>query len=121
MKRDLYRKWKNHDVRGAIKRAAQRGTQLRDDELEDLRLSPRLRRAAKQAVSEALLEDNRGRRNRLADDMSAEIVDALPPDHEQKMEHLERRAQAGDADALASIKAKEEASSRIAERILDDG
>lgn len=114
MDKALYDKWKRHPIRDIIKRARQ-GDTIREDELEDLRLPPRVHRALKGAIAKAgdlaPLE---------ADDLSARLVEALPDGHETRAEHEERRAMTGDADALANVQAREAATARLADRIMGD-
>jgi len=114
MDRETYKRWHDHPLRYLLKRAAA-GDRIYPDELDDLRLPSRVRSAARQAIKEA--PDLKPMQ---VDQLSAELVEALPPEHETREQHEQRRAQQGDADALANIKAREEATSRMADRIMKD-
>ena len=115
MDRETYRRWHDHPLRYIVKRAAA-GDLIRDDELDDLRLPPKLKRATRQAIDRAP-----ELKPMQADQMSAELFQALPDGHETREQYEQRRAEAGDADALANIRAREEATERMADRIMRDG
>ncbi len=112
MDRDTYKAWHDHPLRQVLRRAAA-GDIVHDDELDDLRLPPKVKRATRQAVDAV-----KGQKQIDADRLSAELFQALPDDHETREQHEQRRAAAGDADAMANIRAREEAHERMADRIL---
>lgn len=114
MDRDLYKIWHDHPLRWVLRRAVA-GDHVHDDQLQDLRLPPKLEAATRQAIDEV-----KGLKQIDADRLSAELVAALPEHHETRTQHEERRAIDGDADALANIKAREEATGRMADAILRD-
>ena len=115
MDRELYQRWHQHPLRYLLRRAAQ-GGHIYDDEIEDLRLPSKVRAATKQALAKAPklkpLE---------VDHLSSELVAALPDHHETREQHEHRRAEQGDAEALANRKAQEQARAEMAERIRTDG
>ncbi|GAA1229606.1 hypothetical protein GCM10009676_10270 [Prauserella halophila] len=122
MDRELYKRWHNHPVRSLLNRAEQ-GDHIHADELDDLRLPDKQHRAAESAITrlrngKAPGWDTQGAVVPAADQYSAEIVDALGPDHETREQYEQRRALAGDATAAANIRARKEASDGLADDIL---
>ena len=112
MDRETYAKWHDHPLRFLLKRAAA-GGHVYDDELDDLNLPPKVRAATRQAIAKAP-----HLKPMQVDQLSAEIFQALPDHHETREQHERRRAEQGDADALANRRAQEEARAEMADRIL---
>lgn len=120
MERELYRKWNNHPLREILRQAAQ-GEPIRPDTLDRLQLPKKVRKAAEQAIDRVKPDANGKKAKRMGpgspDHLSSELVAALPDEWETPRERRQRQAQEGDADALASLKAEEEAEQRMVDRI----
>lgn len=113
MDRELYQRWHDHPLRHLLRRAAL-GDRIFDDEIDDLRLPPRVKAATKQAVGIVAAEKPKQIE---VDHLSSELVAALPDGHETREQYEKRRATAGDAQALANLKAREEMTKRLVDRI----
>ena len=114
--RETYARWHDHPLRSLLRRAAA-GDRIYDDEIDDLRLPPRVKSAAKQAMAKVAAEQPKQMH---VDHLSGELVAALPDGHETRQQYEERRANAGDAEALANVKAREEATNRMVDKILEN-
>jgi hypothetical protein len=118
----LYERWRGHPVREILRRAAE-GDHIYPDQIADLELSKSQERALQEAIERVTpkgAEKAPAMGVGSADHLSSEIVAALDPHHETRQERMERRAHEGDPDALAAVKAREEANERLAERIYND-
>ena len=115
MDRQTYARWHDHPLRALLKRAAA-GDHIYPDELDDLNLPANLKAATRQAIDKAKKLDSMK-----VDQLSAELFQALPDHHETRAQREARRAQVGDADALANRRAQDEARAEMANRIFTDG
>ncbi|TQN32065.1 hypothetical protein FHX37_1990 [Haloactinospora alba] len=103
------RRWREHPVRRLLNRAAE-GDHVYSDEIDDVRLPVRERNALIQAMKTVQSRHE-------ADQISQEIFEALPDHHETRIQYEERRARAGDAQALASVQAREDAHERLVDEV----
>lgn len=114
MDRNTYKRFRDHEIRDLLRRA-RAGDHVYDDEIAVLNLPPRVKAATKEALDRATdlspLESDR---------LAAELFQALPDHHETERERQQRRADHGDPDAIAAVKAQREATSMMADRILGD-
>lgn len=117
MRRELYKRWRNHPLRGILRRA-QQGEHIYPDELDDLNLPDKVRKAAEQAIErcreEGAASDGLGGR---ADRLSPALVDALPEHHETREQHQQRRADLGDHEAHQAVRGREQAIEAMANDI----
>lgn len=120
MDRDLYKRWRNHPLRGILKHA-EAGGHVYADQLDDLNLPDKQRKATEQAITQAHeageARDKRFGITGAADALGPAIVDSLPAHHETREAHEKRRAAEGDAQALANIQAREDATDRLVDEI----
>lgn len=114
MDRDTYERWSEHELRKLFRRAAA-GEHVFPDELDDLNLPDRIRRATLEAIEQVRTTERYAGVE--ADRLSAELVEALPPHHETRAENERRRAAAGDAEAMANRQAAHDAAEDLADRI----
>lgn len=117
MERDLYKRWRDHPLRTLLGEA-QAGNPVYSDQLDDLRLPPKVRKAAETAI-ERCKEAGPSEQglHKTSDTLSAELVDSLGPDHETRDQHQRRRADAGDADAIRAVQAREQHQDSLVEEV----
>lgn len=121
MDRDTYKRWRNHPLRSILKRAEQ-GQHVYADQLDDLNLPAKQRKATEQAIARAHEAHEAGTKNQYgvtgpADALGPAVLDSLPSHHETREQHEARRAREGDAAAQANIKAREQASDELVDEI----
>lgn len=114
----------------ALLRRAQHGQPVHTDELDDLRLPARHRGAMREALERVQAQERRpsgrvqshwgtfGMRTTLADELAAELVASLPPEHETTAEYHRRRANDGDPASLAWTDAQKRRGELIANEIM---
>ncbi|GLZ08966.1 hypothetical protein Acsp03_64320 [Actinomadura sp. NBRC 104412] len=117
------KRWKNHPIRDLLSRAAA-GQHIYDDQIADLRLPDKIEKGFRQAAAHlaeraAAGENVTGWTGTGVDYYARELVTALPPEHETRLQHEERRAQEGDAQALANVKARQDAAERLADQVMN--
>lgn len=117
------KRWRNHPVRDLLGRAAA-GQHIYDDQISDLRLPDKVDKAFRQAAADLRRrveagENVSGWTGTGVDYYARELVSALPAEHETRLQHEERRAQEGDATALANVKARQDATERLADQVTN--
>lgn len=119
MRRELYKRWRNHPLRHLLREVENDpGRHVYPDELDDLNLPPKVRKAAEAAIARCRKPGSASSAmGGQADNLSAALVDALGPHHETRDQHQRRRADAGDVDAMQAVDARKEAIERQAEEI----
>ncbi|MEX2623374.1 MAG: hypothetical protein WD651_06580 [Acidimicrobiia bacterium] len=118
MDRDFYERWHQHPLRRLLNQVAnsKKPAVIHGDTLADLKLPARQGKALREAMAQ--IEATSGeRRNQMADRLSAEILESLPGDYESREEQDSRRAEEGDPQALAAVKARAEATEEMADRV----
>ena len=109
----IVKRMQDHPVTEALSKAAS-GRPVHDDDIKAANLPDKIERAMRQALQQV----QASQAPREAEELAFELIDALGPEHETLAELRERKASYGDPDALAAIKAKEEAHQRQMQTIL---
>jgi hypothetical protein len=120
VRRELYKRWRNHPLRHLLREVENdpEGRHIYPDELDDLNLPPKVRKAAEAAIARCRKPGSASSAmGGQADHLSAALVDALPAHHETREVHQRRRADAGDVDAIQAVEARKEAIERQAAEI----
>ena len=109
----VIKRMEDHPISNALQKAAS-GQPVYDEDLAAANLPDKLQRATKQAIQQVQASQS----PREALELSYELVDAAGPEHETLAELRERKASYGDPDALAALRAQEEAHERQMQKIL---
>lgn len=121
MDRDSWRRWRDHPLRGLLRRA-ESGDVVHADEIDDLGLPERVHTAVTQAIERvrASSPTERGYGG-LVDHLGPAIADALAHDHpdwETVAQRRERRAALGDPAAIRDLEATQRRTNLLADSIL---